>query len=140
MKKWMTKKNVLIGSGVLSVTILILNQIGTDRLCSGRQYQECIDFAYVTLILLLPVLPLFLLSLITYNLREEIYTAWSRFARWWIPLSMFLTLVAPSQSHDWMFPIDKGRVSFFMSLFFAIISLILIAYKFFTPKKGGAGK
>ena len=72
---------------------------------------------------------LFILSLITYWMREEVYRAWFKFARWWIPLSMVLILISPEYSHDWMYRIEKGTVAFATSLIFVIVSLIIIITK-----------
>lgn len=77
-------------------------------------------------------IPLFLFSLITYKMREEVYRAWLRFAYFWIPLSMLAIFLAPEYTHDWMFPVVKGTVAFFSSLLFLIISLLLITWKHFS--------
>lgn len=74
----------------------------------------------------LPFLPLFVFSLITYFLREEIFQSWWRFTRIAIPASIVLILLAPSYSSDWMLPIEKGTVAFFTSLIFVFISVIVI--------------
>lgn len=81
---------------------------------------------------LLPIIPLFLLSIIIYKMRDEVYRVWLRFAYVWVPLSMLLIFLAPEYSGDWMYPIVKGTVAFFSSLLFIIISLILIIWKWFA--------
>ena len=68
-------------------------------------------------------------------MREATYLAWFNFAKWWIPLAMLSILIAPQYSHDWLFPIDKGRVAFLVSLLFVIVSSILIAYKSYQLRK-----
>ncbi|OGG40588.1 hypothetical protein A2118_03155 [Candidatus Kaiserbacteria bacterium GWA2_50_9] len=82
-----------------------------------------------------PVIPLFVLSLITYKMRDEVYRAWLRFAQVWVPLSMLFIFLAPEYTSDWMFPVVKGTVAFFSSLLFLIISLIIIAWKYFTTRR-----
>ncbi len=77
--------------------------------------------------------PLFIFSLITYWMREEVYRAWFRFARWWIPLSMLAIFLAPEYSSDWMYPIEKGTVTFLFSVSFCIISLLIILVRYFRP-------
>lgn len=84
---------------------------------------------------LLPIIPLFLFSIITYKMRDEVYRAWTRFSYVWIPLSMVAIFLAPEYSADWMFPIEKGSVAFFSSLIFAVISLLLIIYKYFASRR-----
>lgn len=84
---------------------------------------------------LLPIIPLFLLSLITYKMREEVYRTWLRFAYVWIPLSMLLIFLAPEYTADWMYPVVKSTVAFFSSLLFLIISPIIIAWKYFATHR-----
>lgn len=89
-------------------------------------------------------LPLFFFSLVTYWMREGVYQSWFRFARWWIPLSMLLILIMPSDTGGGGFgpqlSLGKGDVALATSFLFALISVTLIAYKFFTLRKDGAGK
>jgi hypothetical protein len=92
---------------------------------------DCIFRWHNTLLVFLPVLPLFLLSLITYKLRDEVFIRWMKFARWWVPMTMFFILIAPGVSGG-LAPLDKGRVGFFFSLLFLVISLVLIAWKWFV--------
>ncbi len=80
-------------------------------------------------------IPLFLFSLITYWMREEIYKSWFRFARWFIPLSMLLTLIAPEYSSDWLYPIVKGTVALLTSIIFAALSLLIILIKYLRPNR-----
>lgn len=123
------KRIVLLGSGIIAVVLLALNQIGTFRLCGGQEYGQCMDFAYSLIINFFPFVPLFLFSLITYKMRDEVYRAWLRFAYVWVPLSMVLIFLAPQYSTDWMYPVEKGTVAFLTSALFVIISLILIVWK-----------
>ena len=77
--------------------------------------------------------PVFLLSLITYKMRDDFFWAWMKFAMWWIPISAFLTLLALSK--------DDGGGGFFISfsadgLFavlmipFTLISLFIVFWKY----------
>ena len=74
----------------------------------------------------------FLLSLITYKLREETFRTWFRFACGFVPLSIFLIFLARN-SHGGSMGIpnilDQETVAFLLSLLFLVISLILILYK-----------
>jgi len=120
------KKIVLIISGILAITSLTLDRIGTFRLCGGIEYGHCMDVLSGIILLFFPILPLFFFSLVTYFMRDEVFQSWWRFARVWVPVSMIAILLAPAYASDWMFPVDKGRIAFFTSLLFMIISLILI--------------
>lgn len=123
------KRKFLLSSGVISFVIIILNWIGTFRLCGGIEYGSCMDNVFSLMVFFLPIIPFFIFSLITYKMREVVYLTWFNFAKWWIPFSMFLILIAPQYSHDWMFPINKGGALVLSSLIFVVASLILIAYK-----------
>jgi len=80
----MTKRNVLflgiIGS-VLSLVPVIINQISS---CYQKNWFFCRDSYEIIAVSLLPLLPLFLLSLITYRMRDDVFRAWWGFARWWV--------------------------------------------------------
>ena len=132
-----SKKTLLVVSGGITVTLFVLNWIGTFRLCGGQEYGQCMDLAYGAIISFLPIIPLFILALITYKMRDEVYRAWLRFAYVWIPLSMLLIFLAPEYSTDWMFPVVKGTVAFFSSILFVIISLILIVWKYVVARRNG---
>ncbi len=47
----------------------------------------------ILLFILLPLIPLLLLSLITYKMRESVFRAWWNFARWWVPVIIVFTLL-----------------------------------------------
>ena len=80
-------------------------------------------------------IPLFLFSLITYKMREEVYQAWFRFVCWWIPLSVLLIFIAPEYSHDWLYPIEKGSVALLTSAIFLIVSLLIIVAKYISLRR-----
>ena len=124
MKKW-----VLFVSGIVSVVLISINFVGTYRMCSD--VFECTEILSSGILVLFPIIPLFLLSLITYKMREEIFQDWWRFARIFIPLAMFLILITPAYTHNWMFPVVKGTVAVFLSSLFVIISFvrIILAYR-----------
>src|SRR3989344_3055223 len=125
-----SKKTLLWSSGIITAILIILNWIGTFKLCGGQEYGQCMDFSYSLIIGFFPVIPLFILSFITYKMREEVYRAWLRFSYVWIPLSMILIFLAPQYASDWMFPIEKGTVAFFSSL-------LLIIWKYFSSRRPG---
>jgi hypothetical protein len=126
----MTKKKVLIGSGILAVGLVVFDYIGTYNWCDYfifNGHQGNCPFVLSDLeLLFFPFLPLFLFSLITSFLKEETFQAWWRFARIATPLSMFLIFLAPSYRTDWMFPIEKGTVAAGTSFLFALISIIIL--------------
>jgi len=122
MKK---KTKLVLVSGVISI-VLILIYIGTYSTCNN--VFECTEVLYAAMLVLFPIIPLFIFSLITYKMREEVYQVWWKFARIWIPLSMLAVIISPSYG-NWMIPIEKGTVAFALSVLFVIISLVLIIWQ-----------
>lgn len=129
----LSKKTFLILSCGFALITFILGTLEPFRLC-GDQWRQCIQVNYVISILLLPTIPLFLFSLITYKMRDDIYRAWFRFARWAIPLSMFFILIAPTYSNDRMYPIEKGSIALLTSVLFSIVSVAIILYRLFVSR------
>lgn len=80
---------------------------------------------------------LFILSVTTYFLHEKVFRAWLHFAYWWIPLSVFFTLVTSKSGAGWGVGLswEKGTTSFIFSSLFAIISLLLIIWKYFATRQ-----
>ena len=142
----MTKKSVLWISliGVVLVTLELFGKNPFDDYCVQKQNclffwkisWDIMDFINPLLYLLVPV---FLLSLITYFLREEIFRTWIRFTYWWIPISIFFVYLASGSSGGGFgIPnvLDQESVSYIFSTLFLIISLIIITFKYFTlPKR-----
>ena len=79
--------------------------------------------------------PIFILSLITYKMREEIFRAWVKFTYVWVPLTIIFTLLAPEYTNSLLPIFEKGFVSFSMSFLFLLISLIIIISKHFSLKQ-----
>lgn len=120
----MIKRNVLLISLVFVIIFLVSIFSQEIGLCSSLTF--CSEHFDVIAEVIFPILPLFLFSLITYKMREEVFQLWFRFARVYIPASMLLILLAPSYSSNWMFPYDKGIAAFLFSSLFIIISIVKI--------------
>jgi len=138
MNKLLTKRNVLTISGTITGCIVLLNIVGVFKICADN-YDCAAAIAQIVLILYsLPVL--FLLSLLTYKMRDEIFAAWISFAVWWVPISILAILLTPTDDGgSFSIPL-KGPLAFFCAAALFVISLILITYKHFTLKKRGAGE
>lgn len=142
----MTKKIVFWISGIITLLVIILNQIGTYKLCGvgvsstffssffSLFNKSCVDPLANLIIIFIIFIPLFLLSLITYKMRNEIFRAWLKFAYVWIPLTLVLTILAPEYDQS-LLPITKGVVSFLMSVLFLIISFLIILIKYFSLRQ-----
>ena len=129
----LTKKVVLYLSGIIAMGLVIIGTFGTYALCNSNEL--CINILHQLFLHFLPFGLVFLFSLITYWMREKVYQAWFRFARWWIPLSMLLILISPEYSGDWMYPIEKGSVALLTCTLFGIVSILIIAVKLLRPNR-----
>ncbi len=128
------KKILLLASGVLSLGLILIGTFGTHTLCGGNE--RCINVLHYFFIGFLPILPLFLFSLITYRMAASVYRAWVRFAAVWIPLSMVGILFAPEYvtNMGWFYPVVKGTVAFSTSLLFLVISALIVLFAWARQK------
>lgn len=104
----------------------------------GAQARICKDvFAYVApLTFMFP--SVFFLSLFTYKLNDEIFLAWIRFTKWWIPLSIIATILTPETTGSSFVPfIGRGHVALAMSVVYLVTSLAIIIWTWATTRDGG---
>lgn len=108
---------------------------------SCRYYTDsghAIKFCEIAFFTLLPMIPLFLLSLITYKMRDEVFRAWWNFARWSVPLSIVVVLASSgSRGGSMGIPniFDQEFFAFVFSALFLLISLGIIAVKWWKLRK-----
>lgn len=131
----MTKRNVLFFSFTLFVIFAaaVLFQGTCDYKALGVcwRYWDQTGRLIETLLI---TLPFFLISLIVRFLRDEVFHTWIKFALVWVPLTIFLVLISPEYNPS-LLPInEKGFVSFSFSTLFLLISLIIIAWRYFSTR------
>lgn len=120
-------KKILISTGVLLVILFIVNTLTINSACvfSGTWCVSIIVnlFRYST-----PLVPFFFVGLFIFWLKDFLLEKWYRFSIVYLLFTWLLIFLAPSMSIGMFnfFPIDKGRVSLFMSGLFAVISIIWI--------------
>jgi len=138
-KEKMKKINIiLLLAGLVSLFLIIIEYAGTyfwcDLLIKNGHESGCPFVMSDIKFILFPIIPLFIFSLITYKMRDEVFQFWWKFARIWIPLSMFAIIISPSTG-NWMIPIEKGNVALFSMILFTISSVFIIVCKHFQLKK-----
>lgn len=79
-------------------------------------------------------LPTLIFSLISFKMKDETFKSWSIFVYAWVPITILLVLLSPEYGNS-LLPVEKGTVSFFMSILFVIVSVFIITYKHFSLKK-----
>ena len=131
----MTKKSIL-GIGLLG-TLMFLGMFVLVQIngCREDLFFFCRDANIWIIDISKLFVIVFLLSLITYRMTDQIFHSWIKFAYFWVPLTLITVALVPEYSNS-LLPIEKGNVSFFMSLVFLVISLIIILTKHFSLRKG----
>src|ERR1051325_9431162 len=134
----LTKKVITFASGLIVAVFLILDSIGTFRLCGGKVYGSCMESLHSSLGIFLPVFPFFIFAVIAYFLREEVYKTWVRVALVWLAISMILIAITPDITPGGFGPqisFGKSDVALLTSGASVIISIVTIAWKYFSPRK-----
>lgn len=132
----MIKKNITLVVYAFGTAIFFVLAFSRELgVCSSYSYSSCADISNNLAETILPIFPALLLLLVTYWMREEIYQAWFRFARWWVPLSMLAILIAPEYSGDWLYPIEKGGVALVSSVIFCLVSVVIIGFKYSSLRR-----
>lgn len=77
------------------------------------------------------------IAIILMFVPRTIFQSWFRFAMWFVPLSVVLIAITPVTSNSWMplFFISREEVSWYLGALFAVISLILIIWKYFSARR-----
>jgi len=70
-------------------------------------------------------------------MKEEVFQAWRNFSYWWIPLTMFLTLITPDSNSPIM-AWGKEVPAMGMTILYIFISSIIILRTWFKARKEGA--
>ena len=125
------KKILLITSSIASLIIVTMDVFAPYRFC-GASWRQCMDINYQIGVNLLPILPFFFFSLITYKMPEKVFQAWAWFALPWSALSMVLIYMAPEYGQSGFGPsisVDKGFVAFCMSALFVVVSIFVIVVR-----------
>jgi len=141
-----TKKNVFIVSGVATLFIASLFILGSDSCyaspsCRGLQESSVFDVLNDDNVMATFIfIPLFILSLITYKMRDEVFYAWWNFARWLVPVIIVATfLVNMMPSNHGFFNMDALIYLLVLAPLYAIlilVSLWKIVRTYLKLKKG----
>ena len=131
----MFKKNFLYLSLAISfVYVVLLFVIGGNVLCGGAQQTTCTQSLDGWFEIFFIVLPTALISVFLFFSSEAVFRTWLWFAGFWIPLTIFVSLLTPEYGGVGIVSIDRGAVSFFLSLIYLVISIIIILTKIYTTR------
>ena len=116
------KKIVLWVSGIFGSLLIILILVLLYNLC-GPYRQICKELYTPVAYLCFSFPVIFLLSLLTYRLRDEVFLAWWGFARWWVPIIVVATILLNTNSSGGGY---IGMDSVFDSLIYTVLYGVLI--------------
>lgn len=132
-----TKKGVLIWGLFLSIVLFGLIFLQQNSFCYSTGWCRNL-WGELNLVgfILFPFPFVFLFSLITYKMRDEVSRAWIKFATWWVPLQILLVAITPdSYPGAFIAIIDQQSVAIVLSGLFVIISLALIIWRSLSREK-----
>lgn len=121
----MTKKNVLLVSfiGMLLIFSQFLfdsNTCGGERLCNN--IGDVLNQDNLTLIHILPLV--FLFSIITYKMHNEVFKAWWAFARWFAPVIVVVTFIFNAAGSGGLIGMGKDFAFFILFVLYSIFVLV----------------
>ena len=119
-----TKKNVLRISSVYIFYFVVL--LFVSATCDGSNWCNVQEDSIFGLILFsfAPLSFLFLLSIITYKMRDEVFHAWWRFALWWVPVIIIVTLLLQNAGGGGTLGMDKDFTIFILIILYAILAIV----------------
>ena len=140
-----TKKSVLLGSLVAVALAYIFANPVFFHICVNTytfgNYVGCFDkLSESAAVLLMSIsIPLLILSLITYKMKDEVFRAWWRFARWWVPVIIAVTLFVQNAGGGGGWGMNGGAFdAIFIGIFyfiFILVSLIKIVRAYLKTKE-----
>ncbi|KKP79686.1 MAG: hypothetical protein A2271_03070 [Candidatus Moranbacteria bacterium RIFOXYA12_FULL_35_19] len=123
----MMKKNVLWISSIVIMLLLFVAYIQNGDICYSRSWCNNLwDTINIVSEIILIFIPVFIFSLITYKMREEVFQSWWRFARWFVPVIMLVTFLIYSQHQGGGMGISGAISSGFNDLIVGIFYVIFI--------------
>jgi len=130
----MLSKKTTLAVAALGVTFTIISLFSREVGICPPEYSSCSSVLDQVAEIFFISVPLLILSIVTFYMHEQIYKSWFAFVRCWIPLSVTFILLVPEYGGHFMNFIAKGNITFVMSLIFIVVSVIIIAYKYFALK------
>jgi hypothetical protein len=123
------KRKIFVAMSIIVLAQIAWNFVGNYRICDllmiNGSAGGCPFLLTDLAMILFPIFFVWIISLLTLFLCDDIFRTWLKFAIVWVPLTMLCTLAAPEYSMS-LVPVVKSSVSFFMSAAFFVLSLGII--------------
>ena len=125
-----TKRNIFLGSSIAIALAYIFANPVFFHICVNTytfgNYVGCFDkFSESAAVLLLSIsIPLLLLSLITYRMKDEVFRAWWGFARWWVPVIIVVTLLLENAGGGGTLGMNKDFTAFILIILYSVLGIV----------------
>ena len=127
---------------MITLFLAFLFSLGSDLcystpICREIDESKIVDFFNSDFLLAVFVSPpIFLFSLITYRMKEEIFRAWWNFARWMVPIIILATIIIQFMPRNGgFFNMDSLIYLFVLAPLYAILILVSLWRIFRTYRK-----
>ena len=126
MKNMKKTKKWILWVGLLGTILLACLFILSANFCyfstwCSKISQMVRDNEALVVIFIFP--PLFLLTLVTYKMRDHVFRAWWNFARWWVPVIVVITLLLNNKGSGGGY---LGMNTMFDGLIYSVLYGVLI--------------
>ena len=109
----LTKKTVLLGSAAGVLIAVVLARTLSHTSMSICPYEITIDCSILLFTLELFVfIPIFIFILVTYKIKEEIFTSWRKFSFIYLFIYLFTVFISPWMHAD-ISPFEKKPTPYF---------------------------
>ncbi len=108
--------------------ILYYISFNAKQLGLSRSYKDFCCADDITLNLFLIFIPLFVLSLVSFKLRKDVFDVWKKITVVYLVLFFVLYFLSPTQGNGYIW-FQREMVSFFGTIVFSLISIGFILYK-----------
>ena len=128
---WLTGKRIILISMVGFLLHLITRYRFEFGMCTTYRGQ-CDDFGKVVMTFTIIFIPVFVFALLNQLIKSKVFYSWRFFSFYFFLLYFVLVSTTPTSTHGLdFFPIVKWTVAVSLSVFYSLISLVLILYKSF---------
>ncbi|MDO8579351.1 MAG: hypothetical protein Q7R72_00570 [bacterium] len=78
--------------------------------------------------------PIFIVSVIMFSFKEQVFNLWIRFVYFWFPITVLLVMLAPEYDNS-LLNIQRDSIALLMASLLLVGTAIIVAYNFFKLSK-----
>ncbi len=125
-------------NGIWTEGLWIAPPLGASVFHPGVATPHYIEWCEPLAFALMPFFPLLLLSLITYRMKYEVFHAWWRFARWWVPVIMIVTFLLENAGGGGTLGMNKDFTALILIVLYSalIVTSLVKIFNAYLKTKG----